>query len=187
MCWLAFCGVLLAGWPIKMMIGEKDGQFNLKGIRLTNSSDTRHNQEGAREDSELVEDLRRLTEADREGGGRTVTDSQTRIFRVTAYCACEKCCGRWATVLVSSGKRCTASGYCLKADGSDAFRICAAGPELRFGTKIEIENLGRVVVEDRGGAITGNRLDIYTGHDPGAHRRAIEFGVKYLQGRIVEP
>jgi 3D (Asp-Asp-Asp) domain-containing protein len=111
---------------------------------------------------------------------------ETRRMRISFYCACGICCDGYAAVKVESGQRRTASGYRLKPDGSDAMRIAAAGPGIRFGTKIEIPNLGTVVVRDRGGAIQGNRLDVYTGHDPGAHQRARELGIQYHTVKITQ-
>lgn len=116
------------------------------------------------------------------GDGSGVT---RRTMRISFYCSCGICCDGYAAVKVETGQRRTASGYRLKPDGSDAMHIAAAGPDIRFGTKIQIPNLGTVVVRDRGGAIQGNRLDIYTGHDPGAHQRAKEFGVIYEEVTII--
>lgn len=110
-----------------------------------------------------------------------------RRFRISGYCSCEKCTGSWSRIPVSSGKRKTASGYTLKPDGSDRFRICAADKSIPFGTKLRIPGVsGEVVVEDRGGAIRGNRIDLYCGSDPEAHRRAQEWGVQYLECRIIQ-
>lgn len=55
----------------------------------------------------------------------------------------------------------TASGYKLKKE--DAFKIVACPPEFKLGTKFYIEGLGEVTCEDRGGAIKGKRLDLWSG------------------------
>jgi len=55
----------------------------------------------------------------------------------------------------------TANSYKLKE--SDAFKIAACPPEIAFGTKIEIEGIGIVVCQDRGGAIKEKRLDVWAG------------------------
>lgn len=64
----------------------------------------------------------------------------------------------------------------------------AAGPEIPFGTRIYIpyfrdfENKGIFVVEDRGGAIKTNCLDVYI-----PDQKAVdEFGVKWLDVYIIE-
>lgn len=55
----------------------------------------------------------------------------------------------------------TASGYKLKKD--DAFKIVACPPEIPFHTKMELEGVGVVICEDRGGAIKDHRLDLWAG------------------------
>lgn len=55
----------------------------------------------------------------------------------------------------------TANSYKLKE--SDAFKIAACPPEIAFGTKIEIEGIGIITCQDRGGAIKEKRLDVWAG------------------------
>lgn len=67
------------------------------------------------------------------------------------------------------GKGITASGERVEEG-----RTIAADPEIAFGTEIYIPELqNRYTVTDRGGAIRGNRLDIYIEN----RREALEFGV----------
>ena len=89
------------------------------------------------------------------------TDS---LWRVTAYCPCEKCCGAFADGFTASG---------VPAVG----RIIAAPPEIPFGTLIFIEGYGYATVQDRGGAIKGKRLDVLFP----THQEALDWGVKYLR------
>lgn len=86
-------------------------------------------------------------------------------FEVTAYCACSKCCGKWADGYTASGTKATA-GRTIAADTSI----------LSFGTEVKIEGLGNYIVEDVCGAIKGNKLDIFFN----SHEEALEFGVKNL-------
>ena len=86
-----------------------------------------------------------------------------RHFRVTAYCPCEKCCGRWADGITASGTR---------AD----HRLVAAPREFPFGTEMRIPGYGTVRVEDRGGAIRGDRLDVLFP----THAEALVWGVQWL-------
>jgi 3D (Asp-Asp-Asp) domain-containing protein len=89
-------------------------------------------------------------------------------MRVTAYCACPRCCGRFADGL-------TACGYRIRPGD----RFVAADKGLPFGMEIIVPgyNADRpVVVLDRGGLITGNRLDVYFD----THQQAKNWGVKYL-------
>ena len=85
------------------------------------------------------------------------------IFKITAYCSCKKCTG--------SGKGITASGAIVQAN-----HTVAAPPNFPFGTILLINGI-EYTVEDRGGAIKGNRLDIYFD----SHEEALQFGVKYLE------
>ena len=98
---------------------------------------------------------------------------QTVRMRVTAYCPCRKCCGKY-----SDGAT-TASGYRIRR--GDA--IVAADKKYSFGTEMIIDgyNGGQaVVVRDRGGAIRENRLDVLF-H---SHKEALEWGVKYINVKV---
>ena len=92
----------------------------------------------------------------------------TRIFKVTAYCSCAKCCGK-VTGRTASGTHATAG------------QTVAASGQFAFGTKLNI-NGQEYTVEDRGGAIQGNRIDIYMN----SHAEAVAWGVKYLPVQVVE-
>ena len=91
-------------------------------------------------------------------------------YTITGYCACEKCCGKWAKdrpdniVLGASGKELT-SGYSVASNGFD------------FGTVLEIEGLGIVEVQDRTSSqidkrYDGKVIDIYFS----SHEDALSFG-----------
>lgn len=71
------------------------------------------------------------------------------LMEVTAYTASIEECGKTDGI--------TASGEKVREH-----HTLAAGPSIPFGTKIYIpEFMKTFVVEDRGGAITDNHLDIY--------------------------
>lgn len=55
----------------------------------------------------------------------------------------------------------TANG--TKLDNSMAMKVAACPPNYPFGTKLDIEGYGEVTCVDRGGAIKGNRIDIWAG------------------------
>ena len=95
--------------------------------------------------------------------------SKVKVYKITAYCSCSKCCGSYASGYTSSGTKATAG------------RTVAAPSSLPFGTKLKI-NGNTYVVEDRGGAIKGNRIDIYVN----SHSAALSWGVKYLPVEVVE-
>lgn len=94
-------------------------------------------------------------------------------MRVTAYCPCEKCCGKNST-------RKTASGHKIKR--GDTF--VAADKKYPFGTEIIVpgyNNSKPVKVLDRGFAIRGNRLDVFFD----SHQKAKIWGVKYLPVKVL--
>ena len=98
----------------------------------------------------------------------TNATTTTKIFKVTAYYSCAKCCGK-VTGRTASGTHATAG------------QTVAASGQFAFGTKLII-NGQEYTVEDRGGAIQGNRIDIYMN----SHAEALAWGVKYLPVQVVE-
>lgn len=94
---------------------------------------------------------------------------ERRVMRVTAYTAHDK--GMNSRGITASGERVREN------------HTLAAPREIPFGTKIHIPDLGRTyTVTDRGGAIRGNRLDVYIPD----RKNMIEFGVKYLEVEILD-
>jgi 3D (Asp-Asp-Asp) domain-containing protein len=94
-------------------------------------------------------------------------------MRITAYCPCEKCCGSYADGI-------TASGH--KIENGDTF--VAADRRYKLGTEMLIpgyNNSSKVKVLDRGGAIKGNRLDVFFN----THQQALEWGVRYLDVEVL--
>ncbi|KKN05796.1 hypothetical protein LCGC14_1083920 [marine sediment metagenome] len=67
---------------------------------------------------------------------------------VTAYCPCKKCCGKWSDGHFANGQEVS-------------FPALAAPSNIPFGTRINVPGYGVAEVKDRGGAITGCRLDVY--------------------------
>ena len=97
---------------------------------------------------------------------------QTVAMRVTAYCPCPKCCGEYSDGI-------TANGHRIRP--GDTF--VAADRRYSFGTEMLIPGYNNsVVVEvlDRGGAIKGNRLDVFL-H---SHQQALEWGVRNLDVHV---
>lgn len=88
-------------------------------------------------------------------------------YKVTAYCSCAKCCGK-TNGITASGRKATAN-HTVAAPSTFAF-----GTELVIGGKT-------YTVEDRGGAIQGNRIDVYMN----SHAEALAWGVRYLNVEIV--
>lgn len=73
--------------------------------------------------------------------------------------------------------RITASGVPIGYNGG---RFVAAPRTFAFGAVLGIPGYGVVEVQDRGGAIKGNRLDVYFP----THKQALQWGVKYLEVEI---
>lgn len=98
----------------------------------------------------------------------SVASTGGATYKITAYCSCAKCCGK-ATGRTASGTRATAG------------RTVAASGQFAFGTQLNIG--GHVyTVEDRGGAIKGNKIDIFVN----SHAEALQWGVRYLPVNVVK-
>ena len=107
------------------------------------------------------------------GGGHSGIRLREYEMRVTAYCACEKCCGK-------NSDKTTASGHKIKRGD----KFVAADERYPFGTEIIVpgyNNSEPVKVLDRGYVIRGNRLDVFFD----SHREAREWGVKYLPVKVL--
>lgn len=102
-------------------------------------------------------------------------------FKLTAYCNCTLCCGRWAynrpideqgneIIYGSTGEVLTA-GVSVAVDPSI----------IPYGSKVVV-NGHTYIAQDTGGAIKGNRMDIY--HN--SHQEALEFGVQYAEVFLVD-
>lgn len=88
-------------------------------------------------------------------------------FSITHYCACEKCCGRLADGITATGTVATQG------------RTVAVDPSvIPYGTEIEIcyedGSVCRYIAEDCGGAIKGNRIDVFMD----SHDEALEMGIR---------
>lgn len=76
-------------------------------------------------------------------------------------------------IRLNGGGVTTASGVKVEAAQTP---FVAAPKCMPFGTVLEIENLGSHVVLDRGGAIKGNRLDIWMGYGDVGLKNALTWG-----------
>ena len=93
---------------------------------------------------------------------KKTTKKYVGTFKITGYCSCSSCCGK-SNGITASGTKATA-GRTIAADTS----------KYPFGTKLVI-NGHTYTVEDRGGAISGNRIDMYFS----SHSEALQWGVRY--------
>jgi len=91
-------------------------------------------------------------------------------YNVSAYCSCSQCCGKSDGITFSGEK--AVEGITIAAD-------TRVHP---IGTVLYIEGIGWRTVQDIGGSIYGNKLDIYFD----SHSKALEFGRQYLEVWEVE-
>lgn len=98
-------------------------------------------------------------------------------FTATGYCACQKCCGK-TNGITSSGAKATAG-------------VTVAMPSnYSFGTKIQLKSMSGTLmnggnyytVQDRGGAIKSNRIDIFFS----SHQEALNFGRRTVYLKVVD-
>jgi len=87
-------------------------------------------------------------------------------FNISAYCPCEICCGPYADGITSSGER-AIEGITIAADPN----------VLPEGSEVYIEGIGHRIVQDTGGAIKGNKLDLFFN----SHQDTLNFGRQHLE------
>lgn len=92
-------------------------------------------------------------------------------YKLTFYCGCAKCCGKWTGGQTSSGVK-AKEGRTIAVDSS----------VIPIGSKVYIEGFGDFIAEDVGGAIKGNKIDIYLND----HSRCNDLGVKYANVFVVK-
>ena len=160
---LGLSAVVVCVFAVGMKCGRLGGPIMLLNTPIVIGSSS-----GADNQQILSESETRPAVNDYEAEG----EWQTERMRVTAYCACPKCCGKDA-------KGITACSYKIKE--GDTF--VAADKKYPFGSEVVIPgyNDGKAVeVLDRGGLIRGNRLDVFFS----SHKEALKWGVKYLDVKI---
>ena len=150
--------------------GLKEVTYKIKYQNETEIEKTVISEKIIEEPVDKIVQVQKVVETSR-GTTTTRTSSSSSsgtIYKITAYCPCSKCCGKYASGYTSSGTKATAG------------RTVAASSKFSFGTKLNI-NGHTYVVEDRGGAITGNKIDIFVN----SHSEALAWGVRYLPVEVV--
>lgn len=117
---------------------------------------------------------------------RTTSATNSSLIRVTGYCNCEKCCG-WKRSWFGFGPPVYTYGKMkgkikkvgITATGTRAKHgTIAADPKVfPFGTRLEVPGYGVGIVEDIGGAIKGNHIDIWFP----THQAALRWGSRNLK------
>jgi len=97
-------------------------------------------------------------------------------MEVTAYCPCPRCCGPQAQGITASGK---------SVEYNSGKFIAADTRLLPFGTRVSIPGYHEgqpVEVIDRGGAIKGNKLDVFFP----THEEALQWGRQTVTVAVFE-
>ena len=112
------------------------------------------------------------TETDKDGDtNQAIKPVSLGEFKLTAYCPCSICCGKWAYNR-PDGIIYGAIGEELKED----YSIAVDPNVIPYRTEVIID--GKVYkAQDCGGAIKGNRIDVYFEN----HNDALKFGVQYKE------
>lgn len=88
-------------------------------------------------------------------------------FEITAYCPCEKCCGKTDGITASGAK-------------AEAGKTIAVDTDvIPYGTEVKIGG-HTYIAQDIGGAIKGNRIDVFYED----HTEALAHGVRYAEVKV---
>lgn len=122
---------------------------------------------------------------------RRPADTVMRM-EVTGYCDCQICCN-WKRSWWRLGRPVIASGpdrgkpkvVGLTASGTMARpgTVAADTSVLPFGTVVHVPGYGWGIVEDRGGAIKGHKLDLFYK----SHRQALQWGRQHVNVMVWRP
>jgi len=107
---------------------------------------------------------------------KTLDYSPIKRMKVTAYCPCENCCGKYADGLTAIGR-----------NAKTTLGVAADPKLLSYGTKLNIPGIGVREVDDTGGAMRQSakkgiyHIDVRF-HN---HQEALDFGVKWLDVKVL--
>lgn len=101
-------------------------------------------------------------------------------FRVTAYCPCGKCCGKWAYNRPTDER---GDKIVMGASGArliDGVSIAVDPSVIPYGSTVIMDG-AEYIAHDCGGAIKGNSIDIYFDD----HDSATEYALRYVDVYVV--
>lgn len=127
-------------------------------------------EEGAETTTAVIAAESKAVETTAKRTTETTTERLTEMtVTATAYCPCEKCCGKWAKDRSDGIK--TASGAYARSKHT----IAVDPSVIPFGTAVIINGI-EYIAEDTGGAVKGKMIDIYFD----SHEEAQAFGRQTL-------
>ncbi len=107
-----------------------------------------------------------VTDTDDTTGTEPQTFTEVEM-NVSAYCPCEICCENFADGITASDTPATG-------------KLIAAPRNYAFGTRMDVPGYGTALVEDRGGAIKGDKIDLLFP----THQDALVWGRQYLTVKV---
>lgn len=143
---------------------------------------------------EKVEELEKANKAQKQKS-KTVSrgNSRARTFKATAYDLSVNSCGK---PVGSKGYGVTANGTSLKGKSREQAMTVAVDPKvIKLGTKLKItfpkpyEHFNGVyTANDTGGAIKGNKIDIFMGdfQNNETHQSVWDFGVRDVKVEVIK-
>ena len=113
-------------------------------------------------------------------------EPEVRMIETTGYCRCGKCCGwhrRWGRPIDNASGKPKKVGRTASGKVARKGTIAADTRRYPFGTIMYVDGYGYGRVQDRGGAIKGERIDLFFS----SHRQALRWGRKKVKVKIWRP